>query len=167
MLAKVEVGFVRKMKKDKQDVWAPFRFFVGSWEGGSDKSKTERDYEFVLEGTFLRVRNKSTFEPTEKNPKGEIHEDVGYFSYDNSRKNFVLRQFHVEGFVNKYVLESLADGGKTMVFVTESIENISSGWRARETYKILNDHEFTEVFELAAPAKDFEVCAKNHLRRKD
>ena len=65
------------MNKDEQDVWAPLRFFVGSWEGGSSKSKTERDYEFILEGKFLRVRNKSTFKPTEKNPKGEIHEDIG------------------------------------------------------------------------------------------
>lgn len=155
------------MRTEIQDVWAPFRLFVGSWKGGSNKSKTERDYEFVLNDKFLRVRNKSTFEPTEKNPKGEIHEDVGYFSYDNGRKNFVLRQFHVEGFVNQYVLESIADDGKTMVFVTESIENIPAGWRARETCRILNDDEFTEVFELAAPGNDFEVCVMNHLKRKD
>jgi hypothetical protein len=158
------------MKKGKHDVWAPFRFFVGSWEGtgesSSGKSKTERDYEFVLNGKFLRVRNKSTFEPHEKNPKGEIHEDVDYFSHDDSRGSFVLRQFHVEGFVNQYVLESLAHDGRSIVFVTESIENIPVGWRAREKYKILNDDEFTEIFELAAPGKDFEVCVKNQLRRK-
>lgn len=155
-----------KMNKDKQDVWAPLRFFVGSWEGGSSKSKTERDYEFVLKGKFLRVRNKSTFKPTEKNPKGEVHEDIGYFSYDDNRKVLVLRQFHVEGFVNQYVLKKLAENGKIIEFVTESIENIPQGWRARETCKILNDDEFTEIFELAAPGKDFEICAKNHLRRR-
>ena len=160
------------MKKDKkQDVWAPFRFFVGSWEGTgegcSGRSKTERDYEFVLNGKFLRTRNKSMFEQQEKNPKGEIHEDIGFFSYDDNRKKFVLRQFHVEGFVNQYILDSLLNDGRTMVFVTESIENIPLGWRARETYRVLNDDEFTEVFELAALGKDFEVYTKNHLRRKD
>ena len=154
------------MNKDKQDVWAPLRFFVGSWKGGSSKSKTERDYEFILEGKFLRVRNKSTFKPTEKNPKGEIHEDIGFFSYDNNRKVLVFRQFHVEGFVNQYVLKIPADNGKTIEFVTESIENIPHGWRARETCIILNDDEFTETFELAAPGKDFEICAKTHLKRR-
>jgi len=143
---------------------------VGSWEGTSEgcsgKSKTERDYEFVFNGKFLQARNKSIFEPQEKNPKGEIHEDIGFFSYDDNRKKFVLRQFHVEGFVNQYVLHSIAEDGKTMIFVTENIENVPLGWRARETYRILNDAEFTEVFELAAPGKDFEVYTKNHLRRK-
>jgi len=64
------------------------------------------------------------------------------------------------------VLDSLSSDGKTFVFVTESIENISSGWRARGTYRILNENEFTETFELAAPDKDFEVYIENHFKRK-
>ncbi|UCF58842.1 MAG: hypothetical protein JSV15_07290 [Candidatus Bathyarchaeota archaeon] len=117
-------------------------------------------------GKFLQARNKSTFAPQAKNPKGEVHEDIGFFSYDSNRERFVLRQFHVEGFVNQYILQNLAEDGKTMVFVTESIENIPSGWRAKETYKVLNDDEFTEVFKLAAPGKDFEVCTKSHFLEK-
>lgn len=115
---------------------------------------------------FLQARNKCTFKPQEKNPKGETHEDIGFYSYDNNRKKFILRQFHVEGFINQYVLDDLADHDKTIVLVTESIENIPPGWRARETYKILNNDEFTEVFELAGPEKDFRVYTKNSLRRK-
>jgi len=42
-----------------------------------------------------------------------------------------------------------------MVFVTEAIENIPAGWRARETYQVWNDNEFTERFELAAPREEF------------
>jgi hypothetical protein len=141
----------------KPDAWAPLKFFVGSWEGTgkgqSGVSKVEREYQFVLNGKFLEARNKSVYEPQEKNPKGEVREDWGFFSYDRSRKKFVLRQFHVEGFVNQYVLDSLAADGKTLVLVTESIENIPAGWRARETYKILNDNEFVELFELAEPGK--------------
>jgi hypothetical protein len=95
-----------------------------------------------------------------------VHEDWGLFSYDRSRKKFVLRQFHVEGFVNQYVLDSLAADGKTLILVTESIENIPVGWRAKETYKILNDDEFVEIFELAEPGKGFEVYSENHLKRK-
>lgn len=121
----------------------------------------------MLNGKFLQARNKSTFAPQARNPKGEVHEDIGFFSYDSNRKRFVLRQFHVEGFVNQYVLQDLAEDGKTMVFVTESIENIPPDWRAKETYRVLNDDEFTEVFELAVPGKDFEVYTKSHFKRKD
>jgi hypothetical protein len=154
----------------KPDVWQPLKFFVGAWEGTgkgqSGVSKVEREYQFVLNGKFLQARNKSVYEQQEKNPKGELHEDWGLFSYDRSRKKFVLRQFHVEGFVNQYVLDSLAADGKTLVLVTESIENIPAGWRAKETYKILSSDEFIEIFELAEPGKGFEMYSESHLKRK-
>lgn len=157
-------------EKGQEDVWKPLRFFVGSWEcrgeGRPGVSKAEREYKFVLQGKFIEARNKSVYEPQEDNPKGEVHEDWGLFSYDQHRKRFVLRQFHVEGFVNQYVLDSLSADGKTLVFVTEGIENIPPGWRARETYKILNDEEFTETFELAAPEQEFELYITNHFKRK-
>jgi hypothetical protein len=157
-------------ESSKQDVWEPLKFFVGKWEGEGDGrpgvSKAEREYQFVLQSKFLEVRNKSIYEPQESNPKGEVHEDWGLFSYDSNRKKFVLRQFFVEGFVNQYVLDSLSSDGKTFIFVTESIENIPSGWRARETYRILNENEFIETFELAAPDKDFEMYIENHFKRK-
>lgn len=89
----------------------------------------------MLDEKFLQVRNKSTFEPHKKNLKGETHEEIGFLGYDGNREKFVLRQFHVEGFVNQYVLESLAHDGKTIVFVTESMENLPIGWRAKETQK--------------------------------
>lgn len=156
--------------EEEKDVWEPFKFFVGSWEGTGKGcpgvSTLEREYQFVLNGKFLQVKNKSVYEPQEESPKGEVHEDLGFISYDNNREKFVLRQFHVEGFVNQYVLDSLAMDGKTLVFVTESIENIPAGWRAKETHKILNDDEFIEIFELAGPGKEFEVYVENHFKRK-
>jgi hypothetical protein len=78
---------------------------------------------------------------------------------------FVFRQFHVEGFVNQYVLDYLAPDGQTIAFVTEAIENIPTGWRAKETYTILNSDEFTEIFELAAPDKDFQTYSESHFKR--
>ena len=42
----------------------------------------------------------------EKNPEGEIHEDLGLLSYDEAREIYVLREFHVEGYMNQYVVES-------------------------------------------------------------
>jgi hypothetical protein len=55
---------------------------------------------------------------------------------------------------------------KTLVFVTEQIENIPAGWRARETYRIVSADEFVEVFELAEPGKDFELYSEGRYRRK-
>jgi hypothetical protein len=92
------------------------QFFVGHWQGtahGEPGSGTvERDYEFVMNETFMRVRNKSIYPPQEKNPKGETREDFGLFSYDGNRKKHVLRRFHVEEFVNQYVEETFAPDGK-------------------------------------------------------
>ena len=161
---------IRAQGPQQPDVWEPLKYFIGSWEGMAKgqpgNGKVEREYQFVLNGKYLQAKNKSVYPPQEKNPKGEVHEDWGLFSYDRGRKQFVLRQFHVEGFVNQYALDRAASSDKTLVFVTESIENIPAGWRARESYRILNNDEFVEVFELAAPGKDFEVYAENRFKRK-
>jgi hypothetical protein len=145
------------------------QFFVGHWQGtarGEPGSGTvERDYEFVRNDTFIRVRNKSIYPLQEKNLKGETHEDFGLFSYDGNRKKHVLRQFHVEGFVNQYVEDTFAPDGKKMVFVTEAIENVPAGRRARETYQITNDDEFIERFELAAPSEEFKLYSESAFKR--
>jgi hypothetical protein len=150
-------------------VWTPFHFFVGSWQGsGNGKpglSQVERAYEFVLNDQFLHVRSTSLYPPQEKNPKGEKHEEWGLVSYDRARSSFVLRQFHIEGFMNQYVLEEISEDGQCITFVTESIENIPAGWRAKETYRILDADTFVETFELAAPGKAFELYSESRLTR--
>ena len=155
--------------KENANVWGTLNQLIGRWEGEGNGepgvSKVEREYQSVLNAKFLRVKNKSTYKPQEKNPKGEVHEDVGFISYDRRRKLFVLRQFHIEGFVNQYTTDSMSVGGNKVVFMTESIENIAQGWRGRETYTIINENEFTEVFELAAPGKDFEVYTQARFKR--
>jgi hypothetical protein len=152
----------------RSDTWGPLRSLVGIWEGtGSGQpgvSRIQREYRLVLSDKFLQVQNTSTYDPQPKSPKGEVHQDWGMMSFDKSRKKFVFRQFHVEGFVNQYVMTST--DAKTIVFVSESIENIPAGFRARETYKILGPDEFTEVFEIAEPGKEFEVYSEGHFKRK-
>jgi len=149
------------------DPWANMRFIVGKWDGVSSGQPgngiVSRTYEFVLANKFLQVRNKSSYAPQEKNPKGEVHEDWGLFSYDSARKKLILRQFHVEGFVNQYVVQS--ENRTELVFTTEAIENIPSGFRARETYRILGPDEFIERFEIAEPGKDFELYSETKFRR--
>jgi hypothetical protein len=89
---------------------------------------------------------------------------MGMIGYDKARKKFVFRQFHTEGFVNTYVQEETSDP-KKLVFVSESIENISAGWRSRETYLLLYENEFIERFELAEPRKGFALYSEAHLKK--
>lgn len=154
----------------KDSVWLPLKSFIGQWagEGGGEPGKGlyERTYQFILNKNFIEIKNKSTYTPTDKNPAGEVHEDIGYFSYDKTLKKFKLRQFHIEGFINEFVLDSISADKKTMVFVSAAIENIPKGFRARETYLLKSENEIEEIFELAEPDKDFEVYSKVKLVRK-
>lgn len=170
ILSLLTFGFIAVNGQTKQDTtWAAFKKFSGRWEGRSEGApgigRYEREYAFVLNNKFIEVKNKSTYELSEKNPKGEVHEDHGFISYDKTRKLFVLRQFHIEGFVNQYKLESVSPDRKTIVFISEAIENIPSDFRAKETYTFKNENEFTEVFELAEPGKDFQVYSKATLKK--
>jgi hypothetical protein len=143
--------------------------FIGEWvgegQGQPGVSAMKRSYAFILQDRFIEVRNESAYAPQPKNPKGELHRDIGYFSFDKSRKRIVLRQFHVEGFVNQYVAQLGAKDGSPLVFDSEAIENIPAGFRARETYEFLGDDRFTETFELSEPGKEFEVYSRADLRR--
>jgi hypothetical protein len=163
------VPFISFAQTKQDTLWMPFKNFIGKWEGTSEgqsgKGRYERSYQFILNKKFIEVRNKSIYPPSTQNPKGEVHEDIGYISYDRGRKSFVLRQFHIEGFVNQYKLESISADGKTMVFITESIENIPPGFKARESYQFTGTEEFIESFELAEPGKEFGMYSKATLRK--
>ena len=151
------------------DRWAVFRGFLGVWEGtnhGSPGNGTlRREYRLVLGDRFIEVRNQTTYPPQEKNPKGEVHEDIGYLSIDRDRKVFVLRQFHLEGFVNTYTAPASAALPGPIVLTTEAIENIPPGWRARETYRFEGPNLIVELFELAEPGKEFTIYAEARLQR--
>jgi hypothetical protein len=147
---------------------APLGRLVGRWTGTSEgqpgKGQVDRQYERVLGSKFIQARNRSTYPPQEKNPKGETHEDLGLFGFDRARKRIVFRQFHIEGFVNQYVLEPSGTADR-MVFTSESIENIPAGFRARETFVFSSNDQFEEIFEIAEPGKDFEVYSRSKLTR--
>src|SRR5688572_27370767 len=131
---------IGKGQMSKADsVWLPLKNLIGTWTGsgkGVDgMGNYERTYQLVLNKKYIEVKNKSTYPPSDKSPKGYVHEDAGYISFDRMRKKFVFRQFHIEGYINQYKLDSISADGKTIVFISEGIENIPAGWRARETYK--------------------------------
>lgn len=157
-------------QSDQPDPLRPLQLFIGKWEGDSKgqpgAGKMEREYSFVLGKRFVQVTNKAVYPPQEKNPKGETHEDLGFFGYDRGLKKLSFRQFHIEGFVVQYSLESISEDGRSFVFTSTAIENISPGWVARETYRFLSNDEFIETFALAGPGKEFETYSETRFRRK-
>lgn len=152
----------------KPSALQPLAFLIGDWTGSSDgqpgRGSGRRHYEFVLRGQYIQSSNRIVYPPQAKNPQGETHEDVGMFSFDSRRKVLVLRQFHVEGFVNEYAARPSPDG-TTLVFESERIENIPDGWRARETYRPVGTDEFEEIFELAAPGNDYQLYSRSRWKR--
>ena len=155
---------------EQADHFKPVRQLIGKWEGDSQGKpgvgKMEREYVFVLRDRFVQVTNKAIYPPHEKNPKGETHEDLAFISHDRAQKKLVFRQFHIEGFVIHYSLESISEDGRNFVFTSTAIENIPNGWRARETYRFLNNDEFIETFALAGPGREFETYSESRFRRK-
>ena len=148
---------------------APLERFLGQWRGEGDgqpgRSKVERTYRSVLGGRFMFVRNLSSYAPQESNPQGERHEDQGFYSFDRARNRVVLRQFHVESFFAQYVAATEVMDGEELVFDSEAIENIPSGFRARETYRFSGRNAFEEIFETADPGGDLVLYSRNRLRR--
>ena len=163
-------GLAQAQTKPAVDNWKPLRYFVGIWvgsgKGDSGDSKVEREYKFALNSKFLQVTHRSTYDPKTANPKGNVHEDLGFFSYDRARKQFVFRQFHVEDFFMQFVASSISEDGKTVVLETENVENIPKTMRTRVTYKIVNENEFTETYEIAEPGKDYAVYWVKEFTRK-
>jgi hypothetical protein len=145
------------------DPWANLRVLEGKWEGPTTgkpgKGITAREYRFEMNGKFLSQRNKVVWE------KAEIHEDFSYLSYDTRQKKIVWRQFHSEGFVHEYTLDSISADGKSLEFSSVRIENIPPGFRAKESYRMLSADEIESTFWLAEPGKNFEVYTETRLRR--
>ena len=152
----------------KVDPLATLSRFVGSWSGTASGQPGDgtvaRTYGSSLQGRYLQESNVSRYPSRDVSKPDEVHEHLSMFSYDKARKLIVLRQFHVEGFVNTYRQVSPPDT-LPLVFESESFENLSSAWKARETYEFSGDDEFVETFELAPPGKPYEVYSRNRLKR--
>ena len=142
--------------KPDGDPWAPVRPLLGTWMGvelgKEDSSRVRQDYEFAFGGTFVRGATYAEFDPAEAGAKTEVHEDVGYLSFDPARQQIVFRQFHSEGFVNTYVLERTT--GDSLVFVSESTEG-SGGSRVRVRYWLAGPDEYVQELDLAPPESSY------------
>jgi len=162
------LAMVAAAAMSQTDPWAAMRVFEGKWEGPTSgkpgKGTTAREYQFELNGHFLSQRDKSVYQPETPAGKPLVHEDFGMFSYDTSLKKILWRQYHSEGMVNEYTLESVSPDGKSLEFVTTQIQNLP-GFRAKKQYHIVSNDEIDESFLLAPPGKDFELYTVAHLKR--
>lgn len=147
-------------------------YVLGSWQGtgsgfGNSKSKIKSEFNLVMGGKYIEVKNDSKFEPTANNPEGENHIDWGMISFDKSRKKIIYRQFNVEGYVNQYVLIDSLTTESTIVFETENIENFVEGGRAKYTIKKINQNEIETIFDVSFPGREYACYGTNRLKRKE
>ena len=150
----------------KTDELAVLKFLEGKWiDEKPGVSKVVQDYEFIMNGKYLSMKTRAVFEPSEKNPKSEVHEDFGIFSYDQSRKTLVFRQFHIEGFVIYYALEKKDQNEKELTFVSEQIENAPPGTKTKEIFKFVGEDKVEQSFHVAWPNREFACYSLNNLTR--
>ncbi len=154
---------------DIPEKWIPFNYFIGMWIGTGigkfGQSIVERKYEYFMGATFILAKNKSIYQKQAQNLHGEIHDNWDIISYDKDQSKYVLRQFHAEDIINTYSADSSKIALGIYSFESESIENFRLGWKARETYKILNEDEFIEIFYLSPPNGVWVEYVRNHFKR--
>jgi hypothetical protein len=153
-----------------QHKFQPFEKLIGEWKGAgvgfsNNTSTIESSFQFTLNQQYIEVKNESVFSPTDKNPKEEIHKDWGLISFDKQRKLFVFRQFHIEGFVNQYILNQTISTPEKLVFESEIIENFVPGGKARWTIIINSENTIETIFDLQMPGKEFACYGTNKLER--
>lgn len=158
--------FIIPVLSFSQDKLERFDFLTGNWQGVETGVAGDgigfRTYEYELGGNYIFQKNQSTFPKTERNPRGEVHRDIGILSYDSVKDEIIFRSFNVEGFTNIYVLNKDLSDEDEFVFITREIENNPGNWKARLTLKKLSDKEFTEAFDVATDGENFSSFLKNH-----
>lgn len=154
-----------------ENPFSSLTFILGEWTGNgiglnNEKSTLQSGFRLSLNNSFIEVSNEWLLEPTEKHPNGEIRGDKGFISFDKSRKVFVFRQFHGEGFVNQYILNNNLSSDSLLVFDSEIIENFVPGGKARWTLKKISETELETAFYLSAPGEEFVCYGTNFLTKK-
>lgn len=127
--------------------------WIGAGEGEPGTSVATRHVERIQAGRFVQIQGRSVYAKQPKNPSGEVHTSLDLWSYDKARKRIVLRQFDSLGFVSTYVEDPAAGGDRKLVLVSESLENVPAGWRARYAYEFVGPDEYREHFELDPDGK--------------
>lgn len=146
------VGLGAGAAQAQEDRLAAVAWLVGDWtgtgEGQPGSSTSTRSNQRVHDGRFIRVEGRSVYPRQPRNPNGETHSATDFWSFDRRRGLLVMRQFDSLGFVSTYVQDRAASNGGRIVMVSEQLENVPAGWRARYTYEHPAADEYRELFEL-------------------
>jgi|RhiMetStandDraft_8_1073273.scaffolds.fasta_scaffold12142_1 hypothetical protein len=144
-----------------------FRWLIGDWrgvgQGDPGTSGSERRNDSFLDGRYIRVTGTSVYPQQEKNPKGEVHEQLDLWSYDRARSSVVLRTFDTLGFTCTYVLDKSASSADRWVLNAESLENVPKGMKARYIYTRPSENAYHEVLELDTDGKGFKPYVTNRF----
>jgi hypothetical protein len=143
------------------DGLAAIQPLVGDWtglgEGDPGTSAATRHAQRVQEDHYIMATGRSVYPKQDRNPKGEVHTSLDFWSFDKARGLLVLRQFDSLGFVSTYAQDRAASREGHIVMVSESLENVPAGWRARYTYDFIGPDEYREHFELDPNGKGFQT----------
>lgn len=149
-----------------QSKFVKFDFLIGNWQGVETGVSGDgigfRTYSYELGENYIMEKNQSTFPKTEKNNLGEVHRDIGMFSYNSNKKEIVYRSFNIEGFTNIFVLNDSLSAENKFVFITREIENNPGNWKARVVIEKISNTEFKEFFDIAMDGNNFKPFLKNH-----
>ena len=152
------------MNLDINKYWNYLCQLKGNWEGkvsgepGTGKGNCS--YDFFQGKKFLISKTKSVFPPQEQNIDGEVHEDIGFFSYDKNTETGHFRVFYSEGYVSDYILIDYQEENQVMVFEAIIHENLPEGFKAKIMFQLKDLTTLEEKFELA-PSGNYNVCIIN------
>lgn len=150
---------------EKVDRWANLRYLIGTWKMEKTDVTNIQNYSFLFNGQFIQMKTRAVFKPTEKKPRGEIHEDLNIFSYDGTSGTMMLRSFYSEGFVNIFTLSDVSGDGKVLTFTTRAVEDAPEGTKAKLILQKISDTEMIEKFFVAWPDKEYACISDNHLKK--
>lgn len=150
----------------EDDIWGAFNPLLGKWRGESEgfgsTARVKHDWEFVMKGAFLALHTDSRGE----GPRGpEMHEDVGFLSFDRDAERWVFRQFLSEGFVNTFVVKpEEVDGLPAFDFEFLTAESAGS-MRVRMRLVFTSQDAYTMTLDLAGKGGDYATCQTMHMKR--
>lgn len=148
-----------------QNRLSQFDFLIGNWQGVETGVSGDgigyRTYSYELGENYIMQKNQSTFPKSDKKPIGEVHKDIGMFSYDSNKKEFIYRSFNIENFTNIFVLNDSLSNETKFIFITREIENNPGNWKAKVVIEKISETEFKEFFNIAMDGVNFKPFLQN------
>ena len=143
---------------------------IGEWRGVGQgpvwgNASAERRYERILNDKYVYGFTRTVYPKQEKNENGELHDTVGYFSFDTHRDLLVFRELDNEGIVATYYFDADLSTDRRLVFEAKNSENVPLDWRARVTIEFVDSSEFHEYFELDTGKGEFELYLTTRFLR--